>query len=239
MQILFVHGGSHDENCWDHIKPYFSGGELNIHTITLCGHGSNRLHGYRVSMSTYVQDVCCKAEQIGGPCVLVGHSMAGMVISAAAEARPDLFCHLIYVAAMVPERKGSRLITLATKYSNREAKTIAKINFFSGTFSLDHNRVKEVFYNECEGISVQLAERYLCQQPIRPFLSSVKWTQDKLGSIAKDYIECSLDKVMSIKDQRAMQKHMHFSRIKTLVSDHSPFISMPDKFFMCIAKLVK
>ena len=238
MHILLVHGGSHYENCWDIVKPYFENSGFNVCTVTLRGHGSNKVNGYFVSMADYAEDVCLAAEKIGQPCILIGHSMAGMVISAASELRPDLFSRLVYVTAMVPERRGSRLISLAMKYSNSETRMAAKFDFIDGTFSLDSSKVKEFFYSLCEGSSEELAERYLCSQPIRPFIYRVSWSDERLGSIPKHYIECTKDCVMAVAHQRDLQKRMRFSSVRSLESDHSPFISMPREFVECVVDLL-
>ena len=83
------------------------------------------------------------------------------------------------------------------------------------------------FYGE-QPIDVQKSIiKNIIPQPIVPFLSNIKWTEEKLGKIRKSYIECSLDEALPIAHQKAYQKYMKFKVIKTLESDHSPFFLMP------------
>lgn len=56
-------------------------------------------------------------------------------------------------------------------------------------------------------------------------ISRFRWTEEKLGSIQKHYIECTLDKALTPTHQRALQAHMEFTAVLRLESDHSPFLS--------------
>ncbi|MFA7556167.1 MAG: alpha/beta hydrolase [Spongiibacteraceae bacterium] len=241
MPILLVHGAAHDENCWNELVPELEKHDLEIHTLTLRGHGANKKYGYHVSMKTYAVDVCKKAREIGQPCVVVGHSMGGMVITAAAQARPELFKQMVYLTAFAPPKSRTRLALYAKELAKLCPEHITpepKLDFFNGTSSYDANTSIDMFYNQCCGDLQALVERNICPQPIRPFLSPVSWSEKHLGAIPKDYIECTQDNALPIKIQRAMQENMTFNRVETLDSDHSPFTSMPDQLASVIAKLI-
>lgn len=240
-KILLVHGAAHDKNCWNELVPELEQRGLNVHTLTLRGHGTNKKYGYHVSMSTYAKDVCDKAREIGEPCVLVGHSMGGMVITAAAQACPQLFKQMIYIAAFASPKKFTAIAFYAKKLEKLcpgHVNPKPRINLLNGTGNYDADTSIHMFYNQCEGDLQALVKRNICPQPLRPFLSFVRWDDKHLGSIPKDYIECSQDNALPIETQRAMQKNMHFNRIESLNSDHSPFTSMPNDLADVIAKLV-
>jgi pimeloyl-ACP methyl ester carboxylesterase len=240
MHILMVHGAAHDENCWNELTPYLIAHGFRVHTLTLRGHGRSQYSGYRISMSIYAEDVCHEAELIGEPCVLMGHSMGGMVISSAAEARSDLFSHLIYLAAFVPKQHGSSMLmlelSLKKKYPAAKKTAVKNFSLLQGTIKLNNEKCKETFYNKCSGDLLEIANRYLGRQPIRPFFSRVAWTEERLGSIPKIYIECTLDNAININMQRIFQTQMQFSCVKSIASDHSPFLSMPEELATCIAE---
>lgn len=233
--ILLVHGAFHDERCWNKLRPHLESNGFRTHAVTLRGHGSTGFSPYRVSMSTYAQDVCNKLQTIGGPCVVVGHSMGGVVISAAAELRPDLFKSMVYLAAMVPQQKSS-LIALHKQFPN-EALAKATKPSIKGTAAVERLSAKSIFYGKCSEQEQDEAVVLLCGQPIRPSFSSVRWSDACLGSVPKFYIECTEDQAIFIKDQRAMQLHMKFSRVATLNSDHSPFWMMPARLADAIGDL--
>jgi len=98
-----------------------------------------------------------------------------------------------------------------------------------GSASVGPQEAKAIFYNTSEAAAQDEAVALLCAQPIRPSFSSVGWTDERLGSVPKHYIECTEDQAVFINDQRALQSHMRFSRIETLTCDHSPFWSMPER----------
>ncbi|MBR9909272.1 MAG: alpha/beta hydrolase [Gammaproteobacteria bacterium] len=239
--ILLVHGAAHDENCWNELVPQLEKLKLKVHTLTLRGHGANRKNAYRVSMNSYAKDVCNKAQKIGKPCVLVGHSMGGMVITAAAQARPELFKQMIYLSAFAPPKTPTCIALYAKKLAKlcpEHTSPTPKLNLLNGTGNYDADTSIRMLYNQCEGDLQALVKRNICPQPLRPFLSLVRWSDKHLGSIPKDYIECTQDNALPIETQRAMQANMHFNHIETLNSDHSPFTSMPTKLAAVIAKLV-
>ena len=81
--ILFVHGMWHGAWCWEeHFLPYFADNGYVAHAVDLRGHGASegrdRLRWS--SIADYVEDVVQVVRQIGGPPIVVGHSMGGMVV---------------------------------------------------------------------------------------------------------------------------------------------------------------
>lgn len=233
--ILLVHGAFHDERCWQKLQTHLANKEFRAHALTLRGHGATSFNPYRVSMSTYAQDVCNKIQSIGESCVVVGHSMGGVVISAAAEIRPDLFKSMVYLAAMVPQKKSS-LMALHKQFPN-EVLAKATRPSIKGSAAVERSLAKSIFYGKCSEQEQDEAVALLCAQPIRPSFSSVRWSDARLGSVPKFYIECTEDQALFIDDQRAMQSHMKFARVETLDSDHSPFWMMPARLADVIADM--
>jgi len=242
MPLLLVHGAGHDENCWNALLPELKKYGLETHTLTLRGHGSNKKNAYTVSMKTYAEDVCNKALEIGKPCVLVGHSMGGAVISAAGENQPRLFKQMIYLAAFALPKTPTRLAgysKLLAKLCQNYTSSKRQINILKGTAKYDAKTSISMFYSHYQGDVNGLVARNICPQPIRPFLSALQWSDERLGNIPKDYIECTQDYALPIETQRAMQKNMVFQRIETLESDHSPFASMPQQLADIIVNLTQ
>lgn len=242
MHILLVHGAAHDENCWNELVPELKERGFNVHTLTLQGHGAKKKYGYQVSMKSYAKDVYTKAAEIAEPCVLIGHSMGGMVITAAAQAHPNLFKQMIYLTAFATPKTANCLAFYSKKLERLCPEHITptpKLNLFNGTVQYNADTSINMFYKQCQGDLYALVKRNICPQPLRPFLSFVRWSDERLGSIPKDYIECTKDNAIPIKIQRIMQKNMNFNRIETLESDHSPFTSMPKELADVIVKLIK
>ncbi len=81
--LLFVHGAFVAAWCWDdYFLPYFAKRGYAAHALSLRGHGGSE--GWDTlavcSVDDYETDVLRVARHIGGPAVVVGHSMGGMVV---------------------------------------------------------------------------------------------------------------------------------------------------------------
>lgn len=80
--ILFVHGGFHGAWCWEeHFLPWFQARGWASHALSLRGHGASegqdRIRQF--SLADYRDDVLLTVQALGGPVVLVGHSMGGVI----------------------------------------------------------------------------------------------------------------------------------------------------------------
>lgn len=101
---LLVHGAWHTGQCWARVVPLLGAAGHRVLTPTLTGYGEkSHLSGPRVTLSTHADDIVALilAEDLIGV-VLVGHSYAGMVITAVAERVPDRIAELVFLDAMVP-----------------------------------------------------------------------------------------------------------------------------------------
>ncbi len=101
---LLVHGAWHSGQCWARVVPFLGGAGHRVLTPTLTGYGETRhLAGPDVGLGTHTDDIVALilAQDLTGV-VLVGHSYAGMVISAVAERVPDRIAELVFLDAMVP-----------------------------------------------------------------------------------------------------------------------------------------
>jgi pimeloyl-ACP methyl ester carboxylesterase len=122
------------------------------------------------------------------PVILVGHSFGGIVITQAAEYRPEKIQSLVYVSAILPEHEHN-LIQMAQKYSLppspiilSEDKTYAQ---------LDPAVVHDLFYGECSEKDAAEAKEKLGPQPLLPDITPVRITDDRFGRVPRVYIETS------------------------------------------------
>ncbi|WP_336210202.1 alpha/beta hydrolase [Nonomuraea sp. LPB2021202275-12-8] len=101
---VLVHGAWHCGRAWDRVVPLLTQAGLRVFAPSLTGHGEKEhLLGPEVGLDTHVADIVdLLVEEDLTDVVLVGHSYAGMVISAVANQVPDRIAGLVYVDAMVP-----------------------------------------------------------------------------------------------------------------------------------------
>src|SRR5436190_6305244 len=102
--FLLVHGAWHSGQCWDRVVPLLESAGHRVFAPSLTGYGDKaHLLGPEVGLDTHVDDIVGLIDDEGlSDVVLVGHSYAGMVISSAANRRPERIGHLVHLDAMVP-----------------------------------------------------------------------------------------------------------------------------------------
>src|SRR5580692_8081448 len=109
--IVLVHGAWSDASAWDHISPILKAQGYEVIAVNLPGHGKDNTSFADITLASYVETVK-KAIGARKDVVLVGHSMAGLVISEVAEQIPDQIRKLVYLAAFLP-KNGESLLSLA------------------------------------------------------------------------------------------------------------------------------
>lgn len=77
--------------------------------LDLPGHGENKADIPDVTMQSYVNTIVEAIEKLNDKVVLVGHSLAGAIISQVAEVIPEKIDRLVYVAAMLLKDGDSAL----------------------------------------------------------------------------------------------------------------------------------
>jgi pimeloyl-ACP methyl ester carboxylesterase len=86
-RILFIHGAGHGSWMWKNFLGYFADNGFESWALNLRGHylASPVDDWGQVGVQAYLDDIDQAAEQIGHKLVLVGHSMAGILILKHAE----------------------------------------------------------------------------------------------------------------------------------------------------------
>jgi pimeloyl-ACP methyl ester carboxylesterase len=106
--LLFLHGRCH--GAWAYVRwsSYFAHAGWRCFALSLRNHpGSRQLSAeefLRTSLADYVADLRCALEWIGEPCVVVGHSLGGIVAQKAAET--SALAGLVLVASVGPSQLG-------------------------------------------------------------------------------------------------------------------------------------
>src|SRR5438552_2225942 len=100
--FVLVHGMSHGAWAWDRLSARLSRDGHRAIAVDLTGHGRRAHERSRATVGTYAAAVA-DAMMLGGvhDAILVGHSMAGVVIPKVAELVPARIRHLVFVAAVV------------------------------------------------------------------------------------------------------------------------------------------
>jgi len=109
--FVLVHGGFHGGWCWRRVAAHLRTACHEVYTPTLTGLGERaHLATPQTGLETHIRDVLGVLEfEDLRDVILVGHSMAGMVVTGVAERDPNRLAPLVYLDADVPRDGESSL----------------------------------------------------------------------------------------------------------------------------------
>jgi len=160
--------------------------------------------------------------------ILVGHSRGGILISEAAQARPERVQVLVYLCAFLL-RDGESLFAAAgtDSQSALPGNLIMAADQLSAT--VQDVVINAAFYGGCNADDRALARTLLQPEPLVPLTTPLQLTPERYGRVPRVYIECLQDRAVSPAMQRRMNDASPCQRVISMDSDHSPFFSAPDE----------
>lgn len=225
--FILLPGAWHASWCWRHITPILLKQGHSVITPDLPGHGLDKTPFSDISLKTYVDNISSIVASSQTPITLVGHSMAGVIISQIAENMPNKIDQLIYVAAYIPQNNRS-LTQEAKKAKTPGVSTEMIIDEANNVINLRKTeRIKELFFNACSKEEADEALQLLQKEPLRPFSDPITISKERFGKVGKLYIECMRDQAVQPEDQKRMYTQANCRVIKIDNADHSPFFSTP------------
>lgn len=235
---ILVHGAWHGAWCWKKVVPLLKKNGHNAIALDLPGHGDDKALAGNITLADYVKKVVDTSNEVSGPVILVGHSMAGVVIAQAAEELgPEKVEKLVFLDAFMP-RTGESVFMLAGKAEAiGDQKPILMQNLLMSadnkTNSVKVDAVQQLFYHDCSSADIDYAKKHVGQQPIICLATTVNVTDARYGAIPKTYILCTEAKDL---DKTSIAINVPIEKLFKLASSHSPFFSMPDKLVEILLK---
>jgi pimeloyl-ACP methyl ester carboxylesterase len=236
--FVLIHGAWHGGWAWDKVAPVLRQRGHAVHTPDLPGHGNDTTPVQQVTLQAYVDRVLDVIDRCSEPVVLAGHSMGGIVISQAAEQRPDSIRALVYVCAFLLQ-DGQTLLQMAEP--DREALVMPNLVMSSDQASatVKPEVLREVFYEDCSDEDYERAKSLLVPQAAAPLPTPIHITAGNFGRIPRVYVECLRDKAISLSVQREMHNSVGCEQVFSLDSSHSPYFSMPQALADCLLAAAK
>jgi pimeloyl-ACP methyl ester carboxylesterase len=219
--ILLIHGSCHGAWCWRDTLPFLH----NASAIDLPGHGADATPIAQVTLDLYVEAIL---DAITAPAILVGHSMAGYPITAAALRAPEKIARLVYVCAYVP-KSGLSLTDMRRDGPRQPLLEAIETSSDRQSFSFRSEMVAEKLYHDCPAETIDYALAHLGPQAIKPQSSPV--TYEKILPPSR-YILCREDRAIPPEYQAIMAQNCTETRF--LDSSHSPFFSQPEALAQAI-----
>lgn len=221
--ILLIHGAAHGAWCWHRVIPALAALGHKARAIDLPSHGDDRTDPARVTLDAYADAILGAVRE---STILVGHSMGGFPITAAAQKAPDRIAALVYLCAYLP-KPGLSLAEMRRAGPRQPLAGAFQIDDSRTTFTFDPALAPDLFYHDCPDEDVALALRRLCPQPIRPQETPLPDTS-RAEALPRFYIPCTKDRVIPPEYQATMAAGLPADRITPLSCGHSPFFAAPE-----------
>lgn len=275
--IVLVHGAWHGAWCWQPVIHGLLQYGFTPFTLDLPGHGlgahfpngfggdpqcfarAPSPHGL-VTLDDYTRAVLRVIDSAvaagSGPVMLVGHSMAGIALTAAAERAPEKIAKLVYLAAFMP-MPGVPMIDYV-RCAENAGEQVAGLFVAPppdiGAMRIDcrsadptyRARIRSAF---CHDVSDQafaaMAHLLTPDVPTAPVAAPTVATRERWGRVPRAYIRCSEDRaVMPALQDRLIREADTFTpdnltEVLTLAASHSPFVSMPGDLTQTLAQLAE
>lgn len=222
-----------DARCWDAVKAELVGAGHEAVAFDLAGHGMDVTPLEEISLDRYCEQTIAEAEGMDGEVYLVGHSMAGIVISQTGEKRPDLFSKLIYVAAYLPQT-GQSLNDLAQTDADSHVGPAMRPAEDWSTLDLAEESRADMFFHD---VPEDVAEPFLASwkaEPVGPQAKPLELTAERFGSLPRLYVATKFDRVVSPSLQERMLEATPSDKV-TIETGHAPMLGAASELARILA----
>lgn len=224
--FVLVHGAWQAPYVWDAVRTDLEKAGNNVIVVGLPGHGSDKTPPHTLSIDAYSNAVMDAMATVQTPVILVGHSMAGMVISNVAERMPEKIAKLVYIGAFLPAN-GQALTDLA--YSDPDSKLGPALVPSADQLTIDvkPENLTDLFIADGTPADQALVQANYRAEPAIPFTNKVTLSAERFGAVQKVYVKTLQDVVISPGLQDRMIAAAGITDVRTVDTSHSPFLAKP------------
>ena len=219
-EFLLVHGSCHGAWCWRDVIPALAALGHSARAIDLPSHGDDATPPAKVTLDLYADAIIAA---IAPDTILVGHSMAGYPITAAALIAPGRIKALVYLCAYVPIA-GKTLAEMRAMAPSQPLMGAVQVAPDRVTFTIDPAQVVAKFYPDVDPATADWARAQLSPQPILPQETALAQVATRLP---RHYIRCRDDRTIPPLFQDVMTENWRGGRVIDMTTSHSPFLSDP------------
>lgn len=225
---IFVHGAWADESAWGGIRTQLAE-HANVVTVNLPAHGIDPTPGTDVNLNDYIKTVTNAIDAAPGKVILVGHSMAGVIVSAAADQRPSKVDKVVYVAAYLP-KNGQSIAAINDDFFGKKPIPIFEYSANGALVSIRKEALADVVCADCPPTVKEMLVKYHRAEPTKGFTDVVKLSAG-FASIPKYYIFTENDHAIPLALQQKMVKaDGSVRKTATMKTSHLPFVVQGSEF---------
>lgn len=225
--FILIHGACQGGWCWEKVVPLLEARGHKALAPDLPGSGDDHLTPpAAISLPLYVDFLSKMLDKEIEPVILVGHSVGGLTITHAAEARRRKIRALVYLTGTLPPPgKTNRDIT------GSDPDSMIRRAYEGGsdglTYTFKRSIIPTLFFNDCDPADVYRAMSRMRPQATAIVTTPMTYTEERFGGVPRWYIECLRSNAITLEMQRMVNGSMPFN-ILQLDSGHSPNYSMPE-----------
>lgn len=231
-RFLLIHGSCHGAWCWRDVLPELTALGHEASALDLPSHGADRTPAADVTLDLYAR---CITAALDAPTIVVGHSMAGYPITAAAEHDPTHIAALVYLCAYRPV-SGKSLGQM--RRDGPRQPLLPAIRVADGCFTFDPSMAQDLFYHDCPPGTLDMALAHLTPQPIAPQETALTLTARSQG-LPRHYIRCADDRAIPPEYQMTMAEGLPPGHLTHLDTSHSPFFAAPRALALRLDEIAK
>ena len=226
--FVLVHGSWHGAWCWYKVIARLQAAGHRVIAPDLQSLGADKTPLAEVTLKSWTDTVVAALDSAVEPVILVGHSRGGILISEAAQARPECVRTLVYLCAFLLQ-DGEALFAMSGSDSDSALAGNLVMAADQRSATVKDEAIDNAFYGGCDANDRALARTLLQPEPLLPLTTPLHVTAERFGRVPRVYIECLQDRAISPAMQRRMVDTSPCQTVITMDSDHSPFFSAPDE----------
>jgi pimeloyl-ACP methyl ester carboxylesterase len=200
--FVLVHGAWSNADVWSEVAQRLEAAGNKVFAPNLPSHGVDETPPEKATLDGYAETVIAIAQSADQPVVLVGHSMAGTVISTVAERNPELVAHLVYLAAFLLPNGQSLYGFTQTSPGMADSALGPALRPGEDTLGVDPAAFIDVFCADAPADAAKAAAAALRPDPLAPLGTPITITDDRWGSVPRSYIFTSKDRCVSPASQK-------------------------------------
>ncbi|MDE3249564.1 MAG: alpha/beta fold hydrolase [Bacteroidota bacterium] len=232
---VLVHGAWADESAWGFVRNQLAV-HANVVTVNLPAHGIDQTDGRGIGQADYVKAVSKTVKEQPGKVILVGHSMAGMVISKVADLLPEKIDKLVYVAAFLPA-SGESLNGIVDHFLHGKKLDIFEFNQDYSLIAVKKEVLPAVVCADCSQDMKDALVKYHRPDPLKAFNDKVMLGPG-FAKTQKYYICTKNDNAVPYALQQQMIKaNAGVKKVFEMETSHLPFVVQPAKFLEIIGQI--
>ena len=225
---VLVHGAWADESAWGAVRNQLAV-KANVEVVNLPAHGIDLTNPAKVNMESYINTVKAAILKYPGKLRLVGHSMAGMIISQLASQMPEKIEQLIYVSAFLP-KNGESLNGIVDGFLKGAKVDIFEFSQNYSLIGIKKEAIPTVVCDDCPSFMKEVLVKYHRPDPLAPFNEKAV-ILPALASVPSYYISTKNDRAVPYALQQQMiQANGKLKKVFEMETSHLPFVVQPQEF---------